>query len=64
MTVGNGAEADMEAIFGEQGSIALARTWFGFMSPSELGIEPESNIEAAAEVVEAIVMAAGGRGWL
>lgn len=59
MIVGNGAEADMVAMFGGQESKVreLSR-------PSELGIEPERNIVAAAEVVDAIVMAAGGRGWL
>jgi hypothetical protein len=32
------------------------------MSP--LGMEPDSSMEAAAEVVEAMAMAAGGSGWL
>jgi hypothetical protein len=30
----------------------------------ELDIDPESSIEAAAEVVEAIAVAACGSGWL
>ena len=61
--VGNGAEAEIVAMFGEQGSSVLARA-FEFISPSALDIGPESNIDAAADVVDAIVMAAGGRGWL
>ena len=45
----------------EQGSMVLARK-FGFISPSPLGIEPERSMLAAAEVVEAIAIAAGGSG--
>lgn len=45
------------------GRIALASK-FGFIIPSALDMEPESSIFAAAEVVEAIAMAAGGSGWL
>lgn len=63
MTVGNGAEAEIVAMFDEHGSIALARK-FVFISPSALGMEPESNMFAAADVVDAIAMAAGGNGWL
>ena len=64
VTVGNGAEADIVAKFEEHGSIVLASTLELFISPSELDIEPERSIVAAAEVVDAIVMAAGGNGWL
>lgn len=64
VTVGNGAEAEIVAILDEQpGSIALASK-FGFIMPSALDIDPESSIVAAAVVVDAIVIAAGGRGWL
>lgn len=68
MTVGNGAEAEMVAMLVEQGRIALASK-LGFMMlppplPSALDIAPDSSIVAAAVVVEAIVMAAGGSGWL
>ena len=64
MTVGNGAEAEMVAMFEEQGRIVLARK-LGFISPpSALGMEPERSMLAAAEVVDAIAMAAGGSGWL
>lgn len=63
MTVGNGAEAEIVAMLDEQGRIVLARK-LGFISPSALDMEPESSIFAAADVVEAIAMAAGGSGWL
>lgn len=63
MTVGNGAEAEIVAMLDEHGRIARARK-LGFMSPSALDIEPESSMLAAADVVDAIAMAAGGRGWL
>lgn len=63
VTVGNGAEAEIVATLDEQGRIALASK-FGFISPSALDIEPDSNIFAAAAVVDAIAIAAGGRGWL
>lgn len=65
VTVGNGAEAESVAkLAGEQGSVALLASKFGFTSPSPLGIDPESSIDAAADVVDAIAMAAGGSGWL
>lgn len=51
------------AMLEEQGRRVLAKK-LEFISPSALGIEPESNIFAAEEVVEAIAMAAGGNGWL
>lgn len=51
------------AMLEEQGRRALAKK-LEFISPSALGIEPESSILAAEEVVEAIAMAAGGNGWL
>lgn len=63
MTVGKGAEAEIVAMLEEQGRTALARK-LGFIIPSALGMEPESSILAAAEVVDAIAMAAGGSGWL
>lgn len=63
VTVGKGAEAEIVAMLDEQGSIALARK-LGFISPSELGIDPESSMLAAAEVVDAMAIAAGGSGWL
>ena len=63
MTVGNGAEAEIVAMLDEQGRMVLARK-LGFISPSALDMEPESSIFAAADVVEAIAMAAGGSGWL
>ena len=47
----------------EQGRIALARKLV-FIIPSALGMAPESSMFAAAEVVDAIAMAAGGNGWL
>ena len=65
VTVGKGAEAERVAKPGEQGRAVRARK-LGFRRPwwSALGMEPERSIEAAAEVVDAIAMAAGGRGWL
>lgn len=63
MTVGNGAEAEMVAMLEEHGRIVLARK-LGFMSPSALDIDPERSMLAAADVVDAIAMAAGGSGWL
>ena len=47
----------------EQGRTVLARK-LEFISPSALGIDPDSSIRAADEVVDAIAMAAGGSGWL
>ena len=63
VTVGNGAEAEIVAMLEEHGRMALARK-LGFIRPSADDTEPERSILAAAEVVEAIVTAAGGRGWL
>lgn len=64
VTVGNGADADIVAMFDdEQGKIVLAKK-LGFISPSALDIEPDNSILAAAEVVDAIAIAAGGSGWL
>lgn len=63
VTVGNGADAEIVAMLDEPGRIALARI-FGFISPSALDMDPESSILAAADVVDAIAMAAGGSGWL
>jgi hypothetical protein len=53
----------MVAMFEEQGRIVRARK-FVFIMPSGLDIEPDRSIVAAAEVVEAIAIAAGGKGWL
>lgn len=53
----------MVAMLEEQERNVLAKK-LEFIRPSELGMEPESSILAAEEVVEAIAMAAGGRGWL
>jgi len=63
VTVGNGAEAESVAMLVEQGRIALANK-FGVIIPSALDIDPDSNMLAAAEVVDAIAIAAGGSGWL
>ena len=63
VTVGNGAVADIVARLEEHGRRVLVRK-FEFMSPSALDMEPDSNILAADDVVDAIAMAAGGRGWL
>lgn len=61
VTVGNGAEADMVAMLDEQGRMVLARK-LELIRPSPLGIDPDRSIDAAAEVVDAIAMAAGGSG--
>lgn len=61
--VGKGAEAEIVAMFDEHGSIVLVRK-LGFIRPSALGLEPESSMLAAADVVDAIDIAAGGSGWL
>lgn len=63
VTVGKGADADTVAMLDEHGRTVLARK-FEFISPSVLVIDPERSIDAAAEVVDFIAMAAGGRGWL
>lgn len=47
----------------EQGRSVLVRK-FAFIRPSLLDIDPESSILAAEEVVCAIAIAAGGKGWL
>lgn len=62
--VGNGAVDDKVVVrFGwqEESMDPCVRWWLRWL---ELEIEPESSIEAAAEVVEAIVIAACGSGWL
>lgn len=59
VTVGKGAEADMVAMFDEQG-----RRFLASIIPSALDVEPERSMEAAAEVVDAMDIAGGGRGWL
>lgn len=63
VTVGNGAEADSVAMLELQGMIALASK-LGFIIPSALDIDPDSNMLAAAVVVDAMAIAAGGSGWL
>lgn len=63
VTVGKGAEAEIVAMLDEQGKRVLAKK-LGFISPSELDIEPESSMPTAADVVDAIAIAAGGSGWL
>lgn len=63
MTVGNGAEAEMVAMLEEHGRRVLAKK-FEFIKPSALDMDPDSSILAAEEVVDAMAMAAGGRGWL
>lgn len=63
VTVGNGAEADIVAMLEEHGRSVLVRK-FGFIIPSALDMDPDSNILAADEVVDAIATAAGGKGWL
>lgn len=47
----------------EHGRMVLVRK-LESIRPSALGIDPESNIRAADDVVDAIAMAAGGNGWL
>lgn len=64
MTVGNGAEAEIVAMLDEQGRIALERRLGFIRAPSGLDIEPDDNMLTAADVVEAIAMAAAGNGWL
>lgn len=64
MTVGNGAEAEMVAMLEEQGRIARDSRFGFIVAPSGLNIDPESSMLAAAVVVEAMAMAAGGSGWL
>ena len=61
--MGNGAEAESVAMLVEQGRIALASK-LGFITPSALDIDPDSNMVAAAAVVDAMAIAAGGSGWL
>lgn len=64
VTVGNGAEAEIVATLDEHGRMARASKLFGFMIPSALDMDPESNMLAAAVVVDAMAIAAGGSGWL
>ena len=61
--MGNGADADIVAMLDGFGRIERANM-FGFIKPSELDIEPESSMLAAADVVDAIANAADGKGWL
>lgn len=62
--VGNGAEAEIVAMLEEQGNMVRAKRFVGFIRPSWLDIEPERSMLAAAVVVEAMAIAAGGSGWL
>lgn len=67
MTVGNGADAESVAamlLAEEQGKIALASKLGFIIFPSALDIDPDSNMLAAAAVVDAMAIAAGGNGWL
>ena len=59
--MGNGAEADIVAMLEEHGRRVLVRK-FDFISPSALDIESDSSIRAADDVVDAIDIAAGGKG--
>lgn len=63
VTVGKGADAEIVAMLVEQGSMVRVKK-LEFISPSALDIDPDRSIDAAAEVVDAIAMAAGGSGWL
>ena len=58
LTIGNGAEVEIVAMFEEHGRSVLAKN-MEFMMLLELGTEP---IRAAEVVVEEIAMAAGGNG--
>lgn len=63
--VGNGAEAEIVAMLEEHGKIVRAKRFVGFIKPSWFDIvEPERSMLAAAVVVEAMFIAAGGNGWL
>lgn len=62
LMVGKGEEAEMVAREEEQGRTVRASKFRLIKARSGLDMEPERSIEAAAEVVEAIAMAAGGRG--
>lgn len=53
----------MVAILVEDGRRFRARK-LEFINPSVLVVEPDRSIRAADEVVDAIAMAAGGKGWL
>lgn len=65
VTLGNGAEAEMVAMLDKHGRIALPRkSGFTGFTLSELDVDPESSMLAAAVVADTMLMAAGGRGWL
>ena len=64
ITVGNGADAETVTTPDEEGIIALASGLLGFVTPSLLDVEPDNSMAAAADVVLANALAAGGRGWL
>ena len=61
--MGNGADAEIVARLEEQGRSPLDKKLL-LTIPSPLGIDPDNNMEAAADVVDAIAIAAGGSGWL
>lgn len=63
VTMGKGAEAEMVAMLDEHGRRVRARK-LELIMPSALGMEPDSSMDAAADVVDAIAIAAGGSGWL
>lgn len=62
--MGNGADAEMAAMLDEHGSTVLERKLEFMSSPSALDMDPDKSEFAAAEVVDAIAMAAWGSGWL
>lgn len=65
VTLGNGAEAEMVAMRDKHGRIARPRkSGFTGFTLSELDVDPESSMLAAAIVADTMLMAAGGRGWL
>lgn len=66
VTVGNGAEAERVAMLEEEQGLRMAlASKFGFITvPSALDTDPDTNMLAAALVVDAMAIAAGGNGWL
>lgn len=61
--VGNGAEDEIVARLEEPGMVPLRRK-LASIGPLLLEVDPERSILAAAAVVCAISMAAGGKVWL
>lgn len=62
--VGNGAEADRVAIDAKGSEPKYPAEFVNPNSLFVLELEPDRSIAAAADVVLAIAVAAGGRGWL